>query len=1141
MKKIFLIQNKIKESIALLILSLCCLTAAAQMAPGNIVINTVGNGSSTLSNAGWRINARVINQANGNTLNNFSGPVNPASGKKLSNSGVASSEGALTLSLNGHYLTMVGYDADSSQSSVASTSSSSVSRVVARVDSAGNFNVTTYSGSAYTANNFRSSCTEDGSSFYIGGAGTSSTNAGLKLISFGSTSTTNINTTVGGSNANLRWSGIYAYYDTSFATLYKNIFVTTGSGTAGLFQIGSGLPTSSTTTTTQITTTASPYGFVFLDASTTESGLDLLYVANDGTNIQKFYKNSGTWIAAGTFSVTGVRGITGYITAEGRVKLIVTRGNTSSLAGKLVYAWDNAAYNATINLQNNSNNNLSLSNYNVLFSSDSTLLAQRGVAFTPTSFATHPSNAFACVNGGATMSVAMYTPSNSDSAVYEYYWQRSLDNGNTWDHVTTTLDYGIYSNTRTPNLTFSDLQIPCSGYVYRCLVRYMSQFWLYSNNATLYVNSNPNAPAVISGSTPVCSGSSQTYSVNSVPSTTYTWTLPGTWSGTSNTNSINTTVGTSSGTISVTATQNGCTSPATTKSVTVNTTPSAPSAISGNSPVCSGSSQTYSVNNVASTTYNWTLPGGWSGSSSANSITTIVGSSGGTISVTASQNGCTSSSSALPVTVNTTPSAPSGLSGNTLVCPASTHFYSVTNVANTTYDWTLPSGWSGTSSSNSITAVTGSSGGTILVTATLNGCTGMASSLSVGMNQNSSSTVSATSCGTYSLNSTSYPFSGTYTQTIPNANGCDSLITLNLVVVTSPVADAGSDIHVCTNSSAQLDASDPSNDQAGLWYLFLGSGSISNPSNPNTTITNLSQSSTYMWILNDALNVCPPDTDFVFVETVPRPSSLSSSNIASTSADVQWSSAVDPDSFLIRYQKNCTGTYYYAWVGGTLRQATLTGLDACTNYCFRVRAQCTGSATPQYSSTTGTFTTGAGASCVAVTNVTIANTSACTYNVSWSNCVTADSFRVRYKLSSASVWSFSPWSTAYSANITMGPGSWMVRVQSKCGTTIYTTSTTNYSIGSCRIAGENASAFSEMVLFPNPTATQSLLNFSSTIDANYTIAISDLSGRVLRTNEGSAVTGENTAQISVDGLSKGVYIVALSLNGETRQVKLNVQ
>jgi len=80
-----------------------------------------------------------------------------------------------------------------------------------------------------------------------------------------------------------------------------------------------------------------------------------------------------------------------------------------------------------------------------------------------------------------------------------------------------------------------------------------------------------------------------------------------------------------------------------------------------------------------------------------------------------------------------------------------------------------------------------------------------------------------------------------------------------------------------------------------------------------------------------------------------------------------------------------------------------------------------------------------------------------------------------------------------------------------------------------------------MVLFPNPTATQSLLNFSSTIDANYTIAISDLSGRVLRTNEGSAVTGENTAQISVDGLTKGVYIVALSLNGETRQVKLNVQ
>jgi hypothetical protein len=44
------------------------------------------------------------------------------------------------------------------------------------------------------------------------------------------------------------------------------------------------------------------------------------------------------------------------------------------------------------------------------------------------------------------------------------------------------------------------------------------------------------------------------------------------------------------------------------------------------------------------------------------------------------------------------------------------------------------------------------------------------------------STLSATNCDSYTLNSQTYTASGTYTQTIPNAAGCDSTITLNLTV-----------------------------------------------------------------------------------------------------------------------------------------------------------------------------------------------------------------------------------------------------------------------------------------------------------------------------------------------------------------------
>jgi gliding motility-associated-like protein len=55
------------------------------------------------------------------------------------------------------------------------------------------------------------------------------------------------------------------------------------------------------------------------------------------------------------------------------------------------------------------------------------------------------------------------------------------------------------------------------------------------------------------------------YAYTAAPSagaTSYIWTLPSGWSGTSTTNSINTTSGTTSGNITVVAVANGCNSPA---------------------------------------------------------------------------------------------------------------------------------------------------------------------------------------------------------------------------------------------------------------------------------------------------------------------------------------------------------------------------------------------------------------------------------------------------------------------------------------------------------------------------------------------------------------------------------------------------
>ena len=148
--------------------------------------------------------------------------------------------------------------------------------------------------------------------------------------------------------------------------------------------------------------------------------------------------------------------------------------------------------------------------------------------------------------------------------------------------------------------------------------------------------------------------------------------------------------------------------------------PSQPVSITGLLAVCDGSTQTYSVfNDPAATSYTWTLPSGWSGTSTANSISATVGATGGTITVIANSSCGNSSQQTINVTVSSSiPNQPVTINGNLTVCANGNQTYTVANnpIA-TSYTWTLPSGWSGTSTTNSINTAVGTTGGTITVTA----------------------------------------------------------------------------------------------------------------------------------------------------------------------------------------------------------------------------------------------------------------------------------------------------------------------------------------------------------------------------------------------------------------------------------------
>jgi len=141
------------------------------------------------------------------------------------------------------------------------------------------------------------------------------------------------------------------------------------------------------------------------------------------------------------------------------------------------------------------------------------------------------------------------------------------------------------------------------------------------------------------------------------------------------------------------------------------TTPAMPSTagvISGLSDVCQGQANvTYSVPTINNaTTYVWTLPSGASGTSTTNSISVSFAKTAvsGSITVFGRNSNGDGAASSLYITVNSLPNDAGTIAGYSVVCQGESQVnYSVPVIDYaTTYVWTLPSGVTGTSTTNMI-------------------------------------------------------------------------------------------------------------------------------------------------------------------------------------------------------------------------------------------------------------------------------------------------------------------------------------------------------------------------------------------------------------------------------------------------------
>lgn len=262
--------------------------------------------------------------------------------------------------------------------------------------------------------------------------------------------------------------------------------------------------------------------------------------------------------------------------------------------------------------------------------------------------------------------------------------------------------------------------VPGTGYRIR-VISSMPLLTGDDNGSDLTITNTPAVPGVITGNQTVCAGTTQVYSIAPVPGATlYNWLLPSGWSGLSTTASITTIAG-NSGTITVSAGNScGTSSPASLPVSNNGFLPSRPGAITGPDTVCNGNTRTYSTAPVAgATSYAWTLPGGWSGSSASPSITVTAGSASGPISVTAGNSCGNGPAQTRNIIAADIPPMPGAITGSTPVCQLTIQGYTVPPLAGpVTYNWVLPATWTGSSTTAAINTTVGTAGGNIMVSAT---------------------------------------------------------------------------------------------------------------------------------------------------------------------------------------------------------------------------------------------------------------------------------------------------------------------------------------------------------------------------------------------------------------------------------------
>lgn len=301
-------------------------TGVQPFTTGNIVVERIGDGTTALTSAAAPVAIIEYLPAGGAPVQTLTAEFEGAN--LQTDSGSATSNG--NIGISGGYLAIPGINLPVGTASVAGQNAK-VAQIIdlttGMVASRIMFPTGGPSGtppSPYSGNNFRSIAPTGENTFYTGGTSSGSPNTGGVWYYDGS-AFTQVSSTSG--TTNLR----------NVAVFEGQLYVSTGSGSQGIYAVGAGTPTDTGNSLTALVTESgmSPYGFVVFDTNG-DDAVDRVYIADDRTSVggginrwdfngvawAKTYSllvntNNGSLSGSAGAGIVGIRGLAG--TFEGGI------------------------------------------------------------------------------------------------------------------------------------------------------------------------------------------------------------------------------------------------------------------------------------------------------------------------------------------------------------------------------------------------------------------------------------------------------------------------------------------------------------------------------------------------------------------------------------------------------------------------------------------------------------------------------------------------------------------------------------------------------------------------------------------------------------------------------------------------------